>query len=330
MQDQSNSRRDFLKQVAAGAAVAAAASLNADNLLAAAPKSKVVIAQDAKVRTATGTLDPARVQALLDRAMQSFFDSKKPVDAWKKVVKPGEVVGIKVNCLGGPRLANNLSLLEAIVERVQQAGIKPENIIVWDRSTREMDRVGVKAIEHMKVRCIGNDEAGFEDDLSTYGSVSSRLSKTLTRTCDAVINVPLLKDHGMAGVTGALKNMYGVVNNPNKLHPNGCNPYVADLNMLAPIRQKFRLNICDALQATCEGGPGFSPQWVWNYNGVLVARDPVAMDTVIWDIIEKKRAENGLKSLTDAGRPPRYIATAADAQHRLGTNDPKMIQRVQV
>jgi len=30
------------------------------------------------------------------------------------------------------------------------------------------------------------------------------------------------------------------------------------------------------------------------------------------------------------GRPPRYIATAADASHRLGTNDPRKISVVEV
>ena len=53
--------------------------------------------------------------------------------------------------------------------------------------------------------------------------------------------MPLLKDHDGAGVSIALKNMYGVIHNPNKYHPNGCNPYVADVNMLPDIRTKMRL-----------------------------------------------------------------------------------------
>jgi hypothetical protein len=47
----------------------------------------------------------------------------------------------------------------------------------------------------------------------------------------------------------ALKNMYGVIHNPNKYHPNGCNPYIADLNMLPEIRTRMRLTICDATTA---------------------------------------------------------------------------------
>ena len=56
-----------------------------------------------------------------------------------------------------------------------------------------------------------------------------------------LINLPVLKDHDGAGVTIALKNMYGAIHNPNKYHPNGCDPYVADLNMLPEIRSRMKL-----------------------------------------------------------------------------------------
>ena len=42
------------------------------------------------------------------------------------------------------------------------------------------------------------------------------------------------------------------------------------------------------------------PQWTWPYNGLIVGRDPVALDYTGWQIIEKKRAEVGMKSLKEA------------------------------
>jgi hypothetical protein len=47
-------------------------------------------------------------------------------------------------------------------------------------------------------------------------------------------------------------------------------------------------------------------------------------------MIERKRAEVGLKTLEAAGRPPRYIATAADATHKLGVNDPQRIHLMEI
>jgi len=72
------------------------------------------------------------------------------------------------------------------------------------------------------------------------------------------------------------------------------------------------------------------PHWTWPYNGLLVGHDPVALDYIGWQIIEKKRAEAGMKSLQEMKREPAYIRTAADAQHNLGNNDPRFIKVVEV
>jgi hypothetical protein len=56
----------------------------------------------------------------------------------------------------------------------------------------------------------------------------------------------------------------------------------------------------------------------------------VALDYTGWQIIERKRAEKGLKTLEGDGRAPNYIATAADAEHRLGSNDPRRIAVAEV
>jgi hypothetical protein len=56
----------------------------------------------------------------------------------------------------------------------------------------------------------------------------------------------------------------------------------------------------------------------------------VALDHTGWRMIERKRAEKGLKTLEAEERTPRYIATAADAEHRLGMNDPRKISLIEV
>jgi uncharacterized protein (DUF362 family) len=96
---------------------------------------------------------------------------------------------------------------------------------------------------------------------------------------------------------------------------------VADLNMLPEIRSRMKLVICDATTAMYEGGPGFKPEHSWKLNGLLVAQDAVALDFTGWQMIERKRAEMGLKTLEAEQRAPRYIATAADSEHRLGHCD---------
>jgi uncharacterized protein (DUF362 family) len=333
-----NDRRDFLKQSIGGAAFLCVGG--ARELLAAAEpvavgaKSKVVVARDEQLRGTGSTVDSQRLLALLDRAMQALYDHDRPliqVDAWRHLVHPGDTVSLKVNTLGGRGISTNVQLVAAICGRLQEAGVKPGDIVVWDRDSEELERAGFR-IEtgNDRVRCFGTDRVGYEQELSAWGNVGSCLSKILTQYCNVLINVPVLKDHDGAGVTIALKNMYGVIHNPNKYHPNGCNPYVADLNMLPEIRSRMRLTICDATTAMYEGGPGYKPEHSWNANTLLVSTDPVALDHTGWQMIERKRAEKGWKTLEAEERAPRYIATAADAEHRLGTNDPKMISLVEV
>jgi hypothetical protein len=127
-----------------------------------------------------------------------------------------------------------------------------------------------------------------------------------------------------------MKNMYGVVDRPQDLHANGCNPGVADLNCIPVVRQKVCFTVGDAMTSVYDGGPGFKPERLWYPNSLIVGEDRVALDQTAWDILERKRAEVGLKSLEAIGRPPRYIATAADATHNLGTNDPQRIHLMEV
>jgi uncharacterized protein (DUF362 family) len=334
-----SSRRDFLKAslpgaaflCAGGAAGAVAAAEPAPESGAAAGKSRVVVARDEQLRGIGATVDSNRVLALLDRAMQALYGRDHPAEAWRNLVRPGETVGLKVNTLGGRGISTNVPLVAAICQRLQEAGVKPAGIVVWDRDSSELERAGFHlAVGGDRVQCFGTDRVGYEEELAAYGSVGSRLSKILTQRCAALINLPVLKDHDGAGVTIALKNMYGVIHNPNKYHPNGCNPYVADLNMLPEIRGRMRLTICDATTAMYEGGPGYKPEHSWNANALLVSTDPVALDHTGWQMIERKRAEKGLKTLAAEERAPSYIVTAADAEHRLGTNDPRKIAIVEV
>jgi uncharacterized protein (DUF362 family) len=133
----------------------------------------------------------------------------------------GKVIGLKVNGLGGKGISTHAVLVLAIAERLQQAGVKPGNIMVWDRNARDLEACGLTInTDPSRVRCYGSDVAGFEDQQVGVGLGAIRkLSKILTRECAMVIGLPILKDHEMAGVTFSMKNMYGVVERPTCCTP---------------------------------------------------------------------------------------------------------------
>jgi len=328
-------RRDFLKTATTGAVLLGAQSkLGIAGSLdqhAQAGKSKVVVARDAALHSPGGALEEKRVQALLDRAIASYTGIEKPVEAWKRIVPVGKVIGLKTNGLGGRGICTHAALVFAICERLQQAGVKPGEIIVWDRNAHDLEVCGLTiSTDPSRIRCYGSDVSGFEEQQESWGAARIKLSKILTRECAMVIGLPILKDHSGAGVTFAMKNMYGVVDRPQDLHATGCNPCVADLNCMPAIREKVRFTIGDAMTSVYDGGPSFHPERLWQPNALIVGEDRVAVDHTAWQMIERKRAEAGMQSLEAIGRPPRYIATAADDAHKLGVNDPQRIHLMEV
>ena len=244
----------------------------------------------------------------------------------------GKVIGLKVNGLGGKGISTHMVLVMAVCERLQQAGVKPGEIVVWDRSARDLQACGLTInTDPSRIRVYGNDVAGYEEAPVAFGTAGNvKLAKILTRECAMVIGLPILKDHELAGVTFSMKNMYGVVEKPFELHAGGCNPSVADLNCIPAIREKVRFTIGDAMTSVYDGGPGFHPERLWQPNALIVGEDRVAVDHTAWQMIARKRAEAGMPTLEAAGRPPHYIATAADATHKLGTNDPQRIHLMEV
>ena len=331
-------RREFMKEAGTGAvALGAMKGFGLTHGVDARTemKSKVVVARDPALHAADGTLDPIRVSALLDRTVSTYTGHKRAIDGWRQIIQGGEgkdkVIGLKTNGLGGKGISTHAVLVMAIAERLQQAGVKPGNILVWDRNARDLVACGLSInTDPSRIRCYGSDVSGFEDAVETWSLSHVKFSKILTRECSMVINLPILKDHSMSGVTFAMKNMYGVIERPQDLHGGGCNPGVADLNAFPVIRQKVRLTIGDAMTSVYEGGPGFRPEHLWQPNALIVGEDRVAIDQIAWGILDQKRIQMGLKTLELSGRPPRYIATAADSNHGLGVNDPQRIKLIEV
>jgi uncharacterized protein (DUF362 family) len=142
-------------------------------------------------------------------------------------------------------------------------------------------------------------------------SSASRLARVLTAQVDGVLNLPVLKQHMLSGVTGALKNNFGCIHNPNKMHLDGCDPYIAEVNAVPAIREKQRLVIMDALRPVVDNGPSYQPGMGEVANTLLFATDLVAVDTVGLDILAQLRTKRGLPALADVGLAPTYLKTAS-------------------
>ena len=287
-------------------------------------KSRVVHLRNDALLDSNREVNLSVAEEMVKSGMLRLTGESAPDQAWKSLFQPDDIIGIKVNSLGGRQIATHPVIVNAVISGLKTAGVPEKNIIVWDRLTKELSRAGYTINTSDKgVRCFGTD-TGYDRYPEIIGSIGSCFSTIVSSQCTALINIPVLKDHDLAGVSLSLKNFYGAIHNPNKYHDNNCDPYVADLNTHPYIKNKQRLIVCDAITLQCHGGPAYKPQWAFDYRGLLLSRDPVAIDRIGARLIEEKRKEKGLPSLKESGREPLHIATAASKG--LGTDNPDEIE----
>jgi len=289
------------------------------------PANRVAIAQDPAIVSAE-RIDAEAVDRLLGQALGRFAGTGDGDAVLRALFRPSDVVAIKANCLSGPPVSSHPELVAAVARRLTKSvGIAPDNILVYDRTAGELEAAGFGA-QAADYRVIGTDQVGYDDEPTVSGQAGSCYSRVVSEMATAIINVPVLKDHDLAGLTGALKNHFGSIHNPNKMHTDHCCPYVADVNCAPHLRDKQRLIVYDALLVCYDGGPGYKPDTTLAQGAVMVAADPVAADAVAFDRLEKLRNHHGLPPIAGTERAPKYIEVAADAEHGLGVADLKRIE----
>jgi uncharacterized protein (DUF362 family) len=318
------SRREFLKGAIVGGIGLASMALPVRLKGAQEGASRVAFAHDEKL---TSGITPNRelLRPFLEACLRKLTDSASTSDAWRKILpnyNPDQVIGIKVNCIN-PSLSSHTQLLDALAESLTDFGVPENKIVIWDRRNGELINAGYRInTGETGVRCFGTDSRGWGYDTANPIKVAGQtryLSKILTSHCDHLINVPVLKDHSIAGVTLSMKNHYGSVDNPGALHGNNCDPFIAELNNTPAIRDKTRLIVLDALLGIYTGGPMGAPQFKPNI--IALSIDTVAIDRYGMQLINEERKRRGLGEVTGRAK---HIKTAAKLG--LGTDDLSRIE----
>lgn len=321
-------RREFLKQVAiTGAAITAIPQLvsAAEKVAQGADgKSRLVIANDTAVLKGEGEIVQSVLDKMLDKSVAKLTKASSGTEGWQKLFSKDDVVGIKVNCLFGKGVSTRPEVVQSIVRGLKLAGVKPENIIIWDRSTGDLIKAGFKPNkEGTGVLCYGDDGDWGEE--IQQGSFKGRITKVISKKVTAIVNAPILKTHGITGISCCLKNHYGSFDNPGNHHDN-CNTALADFSAIPMVRDKTRLVVVDALRPQYDGGPGYQADAQSNYYSLLTSADPVAADYQGLQIIDELRNGKGKTPL-----PVDKAAWLQNAQNRgVGVCDPNKIELIRV
>ena len=299
---------------------------------------RVVICRHQNPWQANGRPNPELVRLMLDQAMLRLTGLDDLKAAWQLFFRPEEVISLKVNAASFPVTSPALTL--AVADSLIEAGLKANNIIIWDQQEKTLKRAGYQLNQSGQgVRCYGSDSYGkilfkkvfrlrYDFSPVSFGTASSRLSKIFSQHSTATINLPVLKDHYITGITATMKNMLGGIDNPEAYHDDQGNPSLADLHLIPQVRKRIRLNVVDLLKPLYHGGPHGQPNRQWPYQGIMIGTDKAAMDYLAWQMVEEQRKQNGLKSLKQEHRKPGYIQTAA--QKGLGIANPEKIELIEI
>ncbi|PKK82624.1 MAG: hypothetical protein CVT49_12805 [candidate division Zixibacteria bacterium HGW-Zixibacteria-1] len=273
--------------------------------------SKVVVVRMVD-RKADEALNKSDYKIMLIKGLQRLFDSPV-IDKEIRTLLPGRVIGMKTNCLTHKFNSTPIPLTEALGDILIKAGFEDNNIIVWERQSRELEKAGYELnASSFGRRCFGTDSnnAGYSPDLYGHGKANSLVTRIMTDMIDSNINMPVLKDHSIAGLSGGLKNMFGAINNPNKYHADNCSPFAAHVSALTPIKTKNRLIIIDAVKVQYHMGPGYDSRYLHKYGGLIISDDPVAADRVALELLDHIRVLHNMPTLKDDSRPVNYLVEA--------------------
>jgi uncharacterized protein (DUF362 family) len=279
------------------------------------PGEVVRVTCDRSIDVETERIDAQVVRAMLSSGMRTLTGVSSDREAWSQFITPEDVVGIKVNCSGAPRVMSSPEVVSGIVANLVELGVPVKNIHIYERFQDQLDMVrydrsvpaGVQihAAENARRSIIGYDPSTFvevnffgEDDTRSY--VVRLVSDKLTK----IINVPNMKEHQAAGVTGCLKNAaYGNFSNVARSHRKEITntySFIGTLAAVEPVRSRTVLNIMDGLRGVWHAGP-FSQNKRFRFfpKQIMFGTDPVAMDRLLIELIEEKRKSEHAPSIFD-------------------------------
>ncbi len=305
--------------------------------------------------------DLPAVERMLERGLLALTGASSIAAAWREFVSPEDVIGLKVNPISGKLLPTSLEITQAVIKQLEEAGIPRKNLVIWDRREFQLHEVGYTEENFPGIKIIGterqDDKGSFTDaDGKLYSEAMidrdwfywadcemeydaetmpymvnsgkySYFTKIVTKDVTKIINIPVLKNAGPS-VTLCLKNLaYGAITNTARLHKQLWGETCAEVPCFPPLRDKVVLNIVDGIRGCYEGGPGAKPQFVTDFNTLLLGTDPVAVDRIGYDIILKKRLEEKIQK-QESPRGRAYLDMASE--YGLGVSDAGKINKIKL
>jgi uncharacterized protein (DUF362 family) len=117
--------------------------------------------------------NPSIVHQMVDDLVMAATNESTVAAAWGSLIKPSDVVGIKVSANGAPLFSTHPAVVNAIVEGLEAAGVPSQNVVVWDRAADLLKAAG------FRVRNAGYRLMWTEDNYDSKAVITSPISGKL-------------------------------------------------------------------------------------------------------------------------------------------------------
>ncbi len=250
---------------------------------------------------------------MVGQGIQALTGTRSVADAWRVIISPADVVGIKVYSLPGNLSGTRKPVVEGVLQGILQTGIPSTNIVIWDKHTIDLRQAGFfELAAKYNVRVSSSAECGY--DYSVYyespiiGNLvwgdfdfgrssegmgrKSYVSKLLTRELTKLISISPLLNHNAAGVAGHLYSLaIGSADNTTRFEYDQARlaQAVPEIFATPAIADKTTLHITDALICQYEGSERALLHYSVTPNELWFSKDPVALDTLALDEVLRQR-----------------------------------------
>ncbi len=245
------------------------------------------------------------VNNMVDQGVMALTGTSTRADAWRALIPnySGGIVAIKVNFnnseTGTPNVIDALiHPVNGVIQGLLDIGVPAQNILIYD-ATRPIPAYFRNGCLYSGVQFYDTNSADFPVavSFSRLGIPAEYLASAVVNAT-YLINMPIMKRHGITGVTLGFKNHFGTINNPYGLHnyvdvhgaqySSDYNPMV-DIYLNPHIHTKTVLVLGDGLFGNKDNTNTVPTVWQTFGNkfpnSLFFSRDPVAIDCVMYDLL---------------------------------------------
>jgi uncharacterized protein (DUF362 family) len=221
--------------------------------------------------------------AVKDGEPEAMFDAAiKEFGGMTMFVRKGQTVLVKPNIAwnSDPELASNTNpeLTAAIIKHCLAAGAS--KVYVFDHTCskgKSYQTSGIeRAAKNAGAEVVPGEDEGYYQAVEIQGAsklTSAKVHEILFKS-DVFINVPVLKHHGGAQLTIAMKNLMGIVWDRQIWHKTDLHQCIAEFCLY----RKPDLNVVDAYRIATKGPNNKEAANVVEKKTLILSRDIVAAD----------------------------------------------------